>query len=102
MGRLIDYQPAVAPGSRLTINVGDVVVIKASGARIQRGAKGVEIFGPLMSSVVGDTGEVFSPIGTPNTILIVARGVGHAILELTFGDLWRAPKRLTIDLEIAP
>ena len=40
-------------------------------ARAQAGADAIKIFGPLMSSVVGDTGEVFSPMGTPNTILIV-------------------------------
>jgi|SRR4249919_2296171 hypothetical protein len=102
MGRLIDYQPALAPGSRLAINVGDVIVIKVSGVRVREGADIVEVLGPLMSSVVGDTGEVFSPMGTPNAIVIVGRAAGHATLELMLGEPWRTPKRSTLDLEIAP
>jgi len=98
MGRLIEFQPG--PTERLTISVGDVLLVGAAGVVVQSGAEAVEVVGPLLPGVVGDNGRVLAPAGAPNTLLIVARKVGKAVLAFKTGAPYRSVETATLDLDI--
>lgn len=100
MGRLIELQPVPARQSQLTVSVGDVLLVAAFGVVVQSGAAAIEVLGPLTSGVAGVNGELLSPAGAPNTLLIVARKPGRSVLSFKVGDPWRAPQTGILDLDI--
>jgi len=100
MGRLIDYRPTTAAGVMLAIRVGDIIIAAANGARVRDGGQMLEVVGPLKPALVGDNGEILSPMDAPNSILIHARAAGRASLELIVGDIFMTPRSVILDLDI--
>ncbi|KAI9747320.1 MAG: hypothetical protein M1835_002148 [Candelina submexicana] len=84
----------------LTLKVGDMLVFWATGGHIQSGVDILEFFGPFLPGVVGDNGQILSPMGAPNTILFLARSPGRAIIKLVTGDPWHAPQTNTLDIAV--
>ena len=100
--RLIELQPDAALQSRLAVNVGDVLLVAAFGVLVDSGGEAIEVVGPLAPGMVGTSGDVLSPAGAPNTLLIVARKPGRSVLAFKVGDPWHAPQTASLDLEIRP
>jgi hypothetical protein len=100
MGRLIEVQHAQDLPARLTIRVGDVVVFGATGGHVHSGAKVVEILGAFVPGVLGDNGQILSPMGAPNAVLFVARRPGQATIDVVTGDPWHAPKTTALNITV--
>ncbi|HML13338.1 MAG TPA: hypothetical protein VK456_08540 [Xanthobacteraceae bacterium] len=101
MGRLIEVQDPTSVQEGLTIEVGDVLLFRATGGRIRSGADAVELLGPFVESVVGTNGQIFSPTAPPNTLLLRASHPGQADVEVVTGDPWRehGSTRIAITVE---
>jgi hypothetical protein len=102
MGRLIEVQQAPGDLRRLTIKVEDVLQFAATGGRVHSGADVVEILGPFVPGVIGDNGQILSPVGAPNTVLFVARRPGAATIDVVTGDPWHGPKTATLEISVEP
>lgn len=101
MGRLIEIQPALQPlPSRVTVRVGDMLTIAATGGDCQSDEAPVECLGTFLSSVVGDDGQVFTPAGPPNTVLFLARRPGTATLRIVIGDPLGTPQSRWLDVRV--
>jgi hypothetical protein len=100
MGRLIEVQRGQHCPSPLHLRPGDVLLLHAAGGRLRPGSEGVEILGPFLPAVVGDHGEVLTPAGTPNTVLLRALRPGHATIDLTTGDPWHSPGTTTLEMAV--
>jgi hypothetical protein len=87
MARLIEIQHVKDCPARLAIQVGDLLLIAASGGRIQSGAA-VELWGPYLPAVAATTGEIVAATGSPNAIALRAREIGGAVVEVFIGDPW--------------
>lgn len=103
MGRLIEIQHAQDPlPTSLTIRVGDVLVFGATGGHVHSGPEVVEILGPFLPGVLGDNGQVLSPMSAPNTVLFIARCSGRATIDVVTGEPWRSPKTTTVNITVEP
>lgn len=100
MSRLIEVQQVEGGASPLAIRVGDVLLIRATGARIREGERAVELLGPFVSAVVAETGAVLVPSGPPNAVLVRAREPGSASLDVFTGDPWHSPRAATLGLTV--
>jgi hypothetical protein len=95
MARLIEIEHVQKVHSNLTLEVGDVVLFKATGGHVQSGAEAVEMVGMFNPAVVGDNGRIFSPLGAPNTVLFRALRAGMAVVDVVTGDPW-GPRQVTV------
>jgi hypothetical protein len=102
MSRLIELQRVQDAPSHLSVRVGDVLLIGATGGRVEDGGAAVELWGPFVSGVVGTDGSVVTPMGPPNTVLVRARGPGSATLELFTGDPFHGPRATRLVLTVEP
>lgn len=100
MSRLIEVQHAQDLPTSLTIGVGDVLRFGATGGHVHSGAEVVEILGPFLPGVVGDNGEILSPMGSPNAMLFVARRPGRATIDVVTGDPWHATETTALDITV--
>jgi hypothetical protein len=99
VARLVDAQNLAELPAHLTLNLGDVLVLPASGARVQRGADVLEVLGAYIPGLVHEDGRVLAPMGAPNTVLIRASQVGSATILVMTGDPWHGPPT-TISLTV--
>jgi hypothetical protein len=101
MSKLIEIGPTQGLPARLAIKVGDVLKFRATGARVPSPTNVLEIIGFYISSVVGDDGQVLTPMGAPNAVLIIGRHPGRAMLEVVTGDPWNGGRttKLQVDVE---
>ena len=97
MARLIEIPEVPTCPSPLAVRTGDVVMFRAAGGRIQSGAA-VELLGPFVPGEVGTEGDILTPMGPPNAVLFLARGLGRATVDVISGDPFHAP--VTTRLEI--
>src|ERR687889_330858 len=98
MGRLIEVQHAQDLPTRLTIRVGDVLIFGATGGHVRSGAEVVEILGPFVRGVVGNNGQIISPMGAPNRVLFFARHPGRAMIDVVTGDPWHSPNNTALTI----
>jgi hypothetical protein len=98
MARLIDIDDARLVISPLTLQVGDVLLFKASGGHVRSGTDVVEISGPFLPAVLGDNGAIFTPMGAPNTVLFRALRTGQATLDVVTGDPWHSPHSTAVEI----
>jgi hypothetical protein len=101
-GRLIEVQRAQDLPPTLTITAGDVLIFGATGGHIHSGAEVVEILGPFVRGVVGDNGQVISPMGAPNRVLFLALHPGRATIDVVTGDPWHTPKTTALSIIVEP
>ena len=102
MGRLIEVQHAQDLPTRLTIRVGDMLIFGATGGHVFSGAEVVEILGPFVRGVLGDNGQIFSPMGVPNRVLFLAHHPGRASIDVVSGGPWHAPKTTALTITVEP
>jgi hypothetical protein len=102
MPRLIEIPKAEDGPPSLTIAVGDCLLFRASGGRIAQGGPCVELCGPFFPAFVAPSGEVISPQGSPDSVLVLARAPGPATLEIFRGDAWRGSHKITVAITVVP
>ena len=102
MARLIEVQATEAVPRALTIKVGDLLTFAATGGHVQSGSTVVAMLGPFLPSVVGDNGEIFTPMSAPNTVMFVAQAVGQAIIDVITGDPWSQTQRANLTINVEP
>jgi hypothetical protein len=100
MGRLIEVQHTQDLPTSLTIRVGDLLVFGASGGHVHSGTEVVEILGPFLPGVLGDDGQILSPMGVPNAVLFLARRPGRATIDVVTGDPWHEPKTTALGITV--
>jgi hypothetical protein len=98
MGRLIEIDPSQELPSGLTLSVGDLVRLWATGCRVDAGADVVEVLGPFVTSVLGNDESVLSPAGAPNVLMLLARNAGRAELDVVTGDPWGATQTARLEV----
>jgi len=100
MGRLIEVQHAQNLPASLTVRVGDVLVFGATGGHVHSDTEVVEILGPFLPGVLGDNGQILSPMAAPNAVLFLARRPGRATIDVVTGDPWHAPKTTVLGITV--
>jgi len=100
MARLIEIQDAQLCPSPLVIQVGDVLLLHATGGSVQSGTEYLQLIGPLLSAVLGDDGQIFTPEGAPNTVLFRAVEAGEAQVHVVAGDPWHSPRLVSITVRV--
>lgn len=98
MGRLIEVQHTQALPPSLTLRVGDLLIFAATGGHVQSGADVVEILGPFLPGLLGDNGEILSPMGAPNAVMFLARRLGRATIKVVTGDPWYTSEITVLDI----
>jgi hypothetical protein len=98
MPRLIEVREARACSLPLTVYTHDILLFRASGCRLLSGGDVLELLGPFLSAIVGDDGQVLSPAGSPNMVMIRARQPGRARIDLILGDPFYMPETSTLDI----
>ena len=103
MARLIEVQDVRACPPRLTIEVGDVLLVRAAGGRVRSGGDAVEMLGPYVEAVVGTNDQILAPMGPPNTLLIRARAAcAGAEVGLFIGEVFHRVEEVTVVLTVEP
>ena len=100
MSRLIEVQLLGDYHAPLTVRVGDVLLVRATGGRVRDGSSAVELWGSYLPAVIDDTGAVVSPMGAPNALLVRACQPGSASLDLFSGDPWHTPRTTTLNISV--
>ncbi len=100
MARLIEIQSVRHISGEMSVRVGDVLQFKATGGHVQSGGEVVELLGAFLPSILGENGEILTPMGAPNTILFRALRPGRAAIDLVTGDPWHATHTTSIALTI--
>ncbi len=89
--------------SLLTIHIGDVLVVRASGGSIVTGEARIERLGPFMTGLpIGNSNEMLAPMGSPNTIMFLARSTGPATIEVATGDPYFNPQFTRVEIQVDP
>jgi hypothetical protein len=94
-------EPADGLPDRVYVEVGDVLWVTATGARVRSGTA-VEVLGILQEAVLGTDGRALSPMGTPNTVLLRAQRSGQTEIDLVTGDPWHSPQTRTVTVIVEP
>lgn len=102
MARLIEVPDAEKCASDLPLQVGDMLLFHASGGRIGSGGDAVEILGPYLEAIVGEDGNVLTPMGAPNVVLVRARRPGRAAIDVITGDPWDGPRTTRLGIRVEP
>ena len=98
MPKLIEVLTLEGLPVRITVEKGDVLLIKATGGQVKTGPGVLQLIGAFVPAIMQENGEVITPAGAPNTILCLAHAVGLAQFEVYGGDPWY--KRQVSELQI--
>lgn len=101
MPTLIAAVPQVPLPARLSIEVGDLLLLPGSGVRVVESlpVQGViEVIGAFCRGVIGTDGNVHAPAGMPDAVAIMARGPGQVRIELVSGGLGRARESRPVEI----
>jgi hypothetical protein len=101
MGRLIEVRHVVDLPAELVVQVGDLLLFRATGGRVQSGV-GVTNLGSFMAGTLTSEGLVISAAGSPDATLFHASEPGRALIDLFTGDPWHEPRRTTVAVEVQP
>jgi hypothetical protein len=100
--RIIDIDVAPDEERSVTMRVGEVLRIAASGALVSAGNDVVQMLGAFQAAVTGPQGQVVTPCGPPNTVLCQANRPGAATLEIKKGDPFHAPRSSLLTITVEP
>jgi hypothetical protein len=98
MARLIEIDGPIA--DLIILQTGDLLVIAASGGKVNSGHDVVEVLGPFYPGIMTPTGEIIEPAGSPGKVMFLARGAGSASIETFWGDSWTTPKIITTSVTV--
>jgi len=100
MARLIEVQDVSVCPSPLMVDQGDLLLFWAVGGQIRSGGDVVEMLGPFLQAVIGNDGNILTPMGSPNTILFYARQSGGALIEVITGDFFHTPQTNSLSITV--
>jgi hypothetical protein len=100
MARLVEVQDARVCPSPLTVHLGDVLLFHASGGSVRSGSDVVELLGPFLTAVLGDDGNIMTPMGPPNKVLFRARQPGRALIDVVTGDPFHSPHTTALGITV--
>jgi hypothetical protein len=100
MGRLIEVETARGIPSSLALQMGDVLLFKATGGHVQSGEDVVEMLGVFLLATLGDNDKILTPMGAPNTILFRALRPGRATIDVVTGDPWHASQMTALGITV--
>jgi hypothetical protein len=83
-----------------TIKVGDVLLFHAAGGHVRSGDDVIELLGPFVTAVVGNKGDIVTPMGPPSTVLFRARRPGRALVDVVTGDPFHAPRKTKVTISV--
>jgi len=86
--------------SPLVVRPGDVLLVRATGGRIRSGGDSVELIGSFLTAVLGDNGEILTPMGPPNAVLFLARRPGRTLIEVITGDPFHSPQTTGLNITV--
>ena len=99
MGRLIEVQNTLNVPSNLSLQVGDILLFKATGGHVLSGTV-VEMLGAFLEAILADNGNILTPMGAPNTVLFRALRPGRATIDVVTGDPWQAVQTTTLAITV--
>ena len=102
MSRFIEIDPMQDLPSDVTLGDGDVLRVWAAGGRVESGSGVVELLGPFLTGVLGTNGEILSPMGAPNVVLLRALHSGRVTVDLITGDPWGTALTRTLEITVLP
>lgn len=100
MPRFVEITEIPKSTSPLTVEVSDVLFVRACGGHVREGAAVLELLGHYIEAVVGTTGGVLAPAGAPNVMLARALKPGSAVLEVVTGDLWHSVTSTSLSIQV--
>lgn len=101
MGRLVEIQRADEAPAEVRLQVGDVLSIGGSGARVKEGEDAIAMLGAFLPASCTRDGDVVAPMGPPSLVLFSARAPGAATLEVMSGDAFTSPARTIVRVIVA-
>src|ERR1700737_169419 len=99
MGGLIEVRGVVDLPAELVVQVGDLLLFRATGGRVQSGT-GVINLGSFVAGTLTGDGQILSSAGAPDATLFHASEPGRVLIELFTGDPWREPRRTTVAVDV--
>jgi hypothetical protein len=102
MRRLLEIASPNECPQHLRLTVGDVLLCRSMGGRVQNGAGVLDVIGSLRSAVVGTQGELMVPEAPPDIFMCRAAGVGECQLQLVFGVPRGMRETVTIAVVVSP
>jgi hypothetical protein len=101
VARLLEIQNSQELPLTLSLNVGDILLVRASGGHSRTGNSVVQMLGPYVPGVVGTNGQMLTPEGPPTAVLFLANSTGQAQIDVVTGDPWfgsvTTPCLITVD-----
>ena len=101
MGRLVEIQRADEAPVEVRLQVGDVLSIGGTGARVSHGEHAIALLGAFLPASSTRDGEVIAPMGPPSIVLFSARAAGTATLEIMSGDPFSSPVQTIVRVIVA-
>src|SRR5262245_35780962 len=100
MSRLVEIDDVKALPRALTLQVGDILLFRATGGHVLSDDAVVEILGFFLPAVIGPEGQVLSPMGPPAAVLFRARSQGRAMIDVVTSDPSQQPSTSVIELTV--
>src|SRR5689334_17554710 len=103
MARLLEVLDVRQLPTAVTVVVGDVLRVRASGARVRddSSASAVSVIGIFQHAVLSPDGAVVAPSGPPTDVLLLARTHGETTLDIMRGDPWHGVETRTLRVIVA-
>lgn len=102
MAHLVTIDSSQDLPPKIHINIGDVLLFKATGGHQLSGSDVMEYIGVFTESFLLPTGEKVYPQGSPGTVLFKALKQGKALLSLVINDAWSDPASKPCEVTIEP
>lgn len=102
MPRLIEIRHGKDLPPVLTVGVGDLLVVGATGGRVRSGAEVVRILGPFRPGALDGDGRVIAPMGAPNAVSFLALAPGRAEVDVVCGVPQGSPQTISLEIVVEP
>jgi hypothetical protein len=99
MPRLIDVPALHPPPPAVSLQAGDLLLVRATGGAVIAGGAAVEALGAFTAATLAPDGSVLAAMGGPDAVLFRALGPGRARIEAVRGDPWQGPRR-AVEIEV--
>ena len=91
MPRLIDVSSLQLLPPVVSLWVGDLLLVRATGGAVVGGGVEVEALGAFGAATLAPDGSVLAAMGGPDAVLFLARVPGRACIEVVREDPWQGP-----------
>ncbi|MFC7738192.1 hypothetical protein ACFQX4_20730 [Roseomonas sp. GCM10028921] len=92
MGRLIDVVSIKDLPPAVMLQVGDLLLVRATGGRVLEGAETLQALGSFGAAALAPDGQVLAATGGPAAVAFLARMPGTARIEVMRGDPFGGPR----------